>query len=223
MNSIWTCFNIIILGVATAVARESQQRRQTVRVVMEVPTAVVTPDGSVCKGMTVDLSSGGTAVTLEQAAVASPGDEVTMVFPLVVGDAELPATVVGNEGNVIRVQFDPLTIHEEEMLTMVLYSRADTWLGWGEAREVDRPLTSLGRILKLSMYGLGTTFRGLMNNSKRKKKKKVHWRRASSHLYCCLQPCSPDSPLAVPWHREAQRRSAPARTSIRRSNWRLQR
>ena len=52
----------------------------------------------------------------------------------------LPATVVGVDGKVLRAHFDPLTIQEEEALTMVLYSRADTWLGWGESREVDRPL-----------------------------------------------------------------------------------
>jgi cellulose synthase (UDP-forming) len=173
MNSIWTCFNIVILGVSTAVARESQQRRQTVRVTMEVPTAVVAADGSVANGITVDLSSGGTAVVLEQPIMANSGDSVKLVFPLIVGDAELPATVVDNINNTIRLQFDPLTIHEEEMLTMVLYSRADTWLGWGEAREVDRPLTSLGRILKLSMYGLATTFRGLMNTKRKKKPVKL--------------------------------------------------
>ena len=50
----------------------------------------------------------------------------------------------------LRAQFDPLTIQEEEALTMVLYSRADTWLGWGETREADKPLSSLGRIVKLS-------------------------------------------------------------------------
>jgi cellulose synthase (UDP-forming) len=173
MNSIWTCFNIVILGVSTAVARESQQRRQTVRVTMEVPTAIVTADGHVSNGMTVDLSSGGTAVILDAPIVAAAGDSVKLIFPLIVGDAELPATVVGNADNNIRLQFDPLTIHEEEMLTMVLYSRADTWLGWGEAREVDHPLVSLGRILKLSMYGLGTTFRGLMNTKRKKKSTKL--------------------------------------------------
>ena len=49
---------------------------------------------------------------------------------------------------------------------MVLYSRADTWLGWGEAREADRPLTSLGRIFELSYHGLSHTFRGLMKSKK---------------------------------------------------------
>ena len=37
MNLLWTFFNITVLGVATAVAWESQQRRSTVRVAMSVP------------------------------------------------------------------------------------------------------------------------------------------------------------------------------------------
>ncbi len=40
MNLLWTFFNVTILGVATAVAWESQQRRQTVRVAMAVPADV---------------------------------------------------------------------------------------------------------------------------------------------------------------------------------------
>ena len=69
----------------------------------------------------------------------------------------MPATLVGVSGNILRAQFDPLTLQEEEALTMVLYSRADTWLGWGETREADKPLTSLGRIFKLAWHGLEQT------------------------------------------------------------------
>ena len=166
MNVIWTCFNIVILGVATAVAWESQQRRQTVRVNMSVPARLVREDGFSMEGETVDLSSGGSAVNMAGTFDVMPGDTLTVIFPLTVGDAELPATVVGADGNAVRLQFDALTVQEEEMLTMVLYSRADTWLGWGEAREVDRPLTSLWRILQLSIHGLSQTARGLMKNKK---------------------------------------------------------
>ena len=61
----------------------------------------------------------------------------------------------------LRVRFENLTIAEEEVLTMVLYSRADSWLGWGEARESDNVLRSLGRIFQISMHGLVSTFRSL--------------------------------------------------------------
>ena len=41
----------------------------------------------------------------------------------------------GSPENTLRLQFDPLTVAEEEMLTMVLFPRADSWMGWGESRE----------------------------------------------------------------------------------------
>ena len=168
MNLIWTVFNIIVLGVATAVAWESQQRRQTVRVAMTVPADVVLADGTVVQGATADLSTGGARINIDRSFTALPGESIKLVFPVLDGDATLPATVVSADGRSLRTQFDPLTLQEEEALTMVLYSRADTWLGWGESREPDRPLVSLVRILQISMHGLKITARGLMTTKKKK-------------------------------------------------------
>ncbi|MDE1154211.1 MAG: UDP-forming cellulose synthase catalytic subunit [Acidobacteriaceae bacterium] len=174
MNVIWTIFNVLVLGVATAVAWESQQRRTTVRVVMAVPAGVVLPDGTAVQGVTADLSSGGCMLRCDEPIQLNSGDPVRMVFPVLDGDAVLPATVIGvDEGRVLRAQFDPLTIQEEEALTMVLYSRADTWLGWGETREVDRPLTSLWRIILLSIEGLKRTGGGLFGSKKKSPKGKL--------------------------------------------------
>ncbi len=47
---------------------------------------------------------------------------------------------------------------------MVLYSRADSWLGWGEARESDNVVSSLFRIFQISMRGLAQTARALFSN-----------------------------------------------------------
>jgi cellulose synthase (UDP-forming) len=167
MNVLWTCFNITVLGVATAVAWESQQRRQTVRVAMSVPADVVLADGTIVQGVTADLSSGGVMMHIDRSFTALPGESVQLVFPVLDGDATLPATVISATGGSLRAQFDPLTLQEEEALTMVLYSRADTWLGWGESREADRPLTSLARIFQLSFHGLSQTIRGLTNSKKK--------------------------------------------------------
>ena len=40
-------------------------------------------------------------------------------------------------------------------------SRADSWLGWGEARESDNVLRSLGRIFQISLRGMGISFRNV--------------------------------------------------------------
>jgi cellulose synthase (UDP-forming) len=162
MNLIWVCFNLVILGVSTSVAWESQQRRQTVRVRMTVPADIVLANGSLIQGVTADMSSGGVMIRMEREFAAAIGDSVKLTLPVLDGNATLPATVVGLNDNVIRVQFDPLNLQEEEALTMVLYSRADSWLGWGENREQDRPLRSLGRIFQLAILGFKQTIRGLM-------------------------------------------------------------
>jgi len=96
---------------------------------------------------------------------------VRFVFPLLDGTATLPATVVAIEEEMLRAKFDSLNLQETEALTMILYSRADTWLGPREAREPDHPMRSLGRILRLSLYGLGQTAGSLMGNPWRSKKR----------------------------------------------------
>jgi cellulose synthase (UDP-forming) len=90
-----------------------------------------------------------------------PETRVMLAFPHPAPATELPATVVSSEGSVLRVCFDELTIAEQEVLTMVLYSRADSWLGWGESRESDNVLRSLGRIFQISFHGLISAFRSM--------------------------------------------------------------
>ena len=154
-NALWTTFNIVILSVCVAVAREARQTRQHVRINFAAPVRVLMGDGRIVPGQTIDVSSGGLAMELLEGMHSEHGDPLRVIFPLRTGDAELPARVVGLANNVLRLQFDPLTVSEEEMLTTVLFSRADSWLGWGESREVDQPLRSLARIVRIAVRGLG--------------------------------------------------------------------
>jgi cellulose synthase (UDP-forming) len=158
MNALWCAFNLIILGVAITVAREEIQRREQVRIDFIMPARVRFANGSVISGQTLDISIGGTALTVPESFPFTPGEWVTLLLPLRVGDAELPATIVGREDGTLRLQFEALSLLEEEILTTILYSRADAWLNWGETREPDRPLRSFYRILKLSVRGLWATF-----------------------------------------------------------------
>ncbi len=162
MNLLWVCFNLVILGVATSAARESRQRRRAVRLPMAVPAEVRLANGRLIHGVTSDISLGGLMIRMERDFVAAPGEPVKLTLPMLDGSATLPATLVGVEGNVLRAQFGPLTLEEEEALTVVIYSRADTWLGWGETGEPDRPLRSLWHIAGLARHGLGDAMRAWM-------------------------------------------------------------
>ena len=161
MNVAWCCFNIIILGVTTAVAREMRQLRTTVRISIVTPVMVKLPDGRLISGETTDMSSGGTCIRFSESVEASAQSQVHLVFPLPAIGTDLPATVVSAEGSLLRVRFEDLSIAEQEVLTMVLYSRADSWLGWGESRESDNVMRSLARIFQISMHGLASTFQSL--------------------------------------------------------------
>ncbi len=161
MNVLWCCFNVIILGVCTAVAREMRQLRTAVRIDMVTPVMAKLPDGRLIECETIDMSSGGASIRLAEPVETIPEAEMRLAFPLPAVSTDLRATVVASEGAVLRVRFDNLSIAEQEVLTMVLYSRADSWLGWGEARESDNVLRSLWRIFQISMNGLGGTFMSL--------------------------------------------------------------
>ncbi|HKF49704.1 MAG TPA: UDP-forming cellulose synthase catalytic subunit [Terracidiphilus sp.] len=171
MNVMWCVFNVIVLGVVTAVARELKQLRTTVRIAIVTPVMAVLPDGTVLEGETIDMSSGGTSIRFGESLEVPPQSVVQLQFPMPSSNCELHAVVVRAEGSVLRVKFEELSIAEQEVLTMVLYSRADSWLGWGEARESDNVLKSLGRIFQISMRGLVATFQSLFNVEQQGKKK----------------------------------------------------
>ena len=179
MNTLWCCFNVVILGVCIAVAREMKQSRTTVRINIATSVVARTPDGrpiagetinivtpskqklpgtQPIAGETIDLSSGGTSIRFPEHVDLAPQTPVRLTFPRPAPPTEIPAFVVSSEGSKLRVRFGPLTIAEQEVLTMVLYSRADSWLGWGESRKNDNVMRSLGSIFMISMHGLAATF-----------------------------------------------------------------
>ncbi len=180
MNVLWCAFNVVIVGVCIAVAREMRQLRTSVRINVVTPvmarlpggrqimaqsydamTSAETrlPDVRPIHGETIDMSSGGTSIRFAEDVDLMPDTQVFLSFPLPAPATELPAYVVSSEGSILRVRFEELTIAEQEVLTMVLYSRADSWLGWGESRESDNVLRSLGRIFQISFHGLVSAFR----------------------------------------------------------------
>ena len=157
MNVLWCSFNIVILGVCTAVARELQQRRTTVRINVASPLSLKLRNGRSIACETVDMSTGGVGIRLNEPLNIAPNTIVHLSFSRSPAGVPLRATVVSLEGSVLRVRFDDLSIAEQEALTVALYSRADSWLGWGEGRESDHVLRSLGRIFAISMRGLKDT------------------------------------------------------------------
>ncbi len=172
MNVMWCIFNVIILGVCTAVARELMQRRTTVRLNIVAPLEVRLSNGKSIAAETVDMSNGGAGVRLPEHLDLDPDSEVSLVFPQPPDAVPLRAAVVSVNDSILRVRFGNLSIAEQEVLTVQLYSRADSWLGFGEGRESDNVLRSLGRIFTISMRGLKATTLSLFGRDERASRRK---------------------------------------------------
>jgi cellulose synthase (UDP-forming) len=165
INATWALFNLCVLCVAAGAARESTQRRRSVRVAVEVPADVILADGTMAQGVTCDLSRGGMRARTAEAGKARPGDVVEFILPLLDGAVTMRATVVSATGGELRARFGELGLREAEALTTLLYSRADAWLGWGEGQESRSPLRGAGRAARLTLGGVRQIFGG----SRRKK------------------------------------------------------
>lgn len=182
MNVFWILFNCVILGTANAVAVESQQRRNSVRLNRRMVLSIRSLDGATVSGTSVDLSLGGGALTLDQSATLDPGALIDIIYP---GYEEivLPAKVIRSEGTNLRFQYRHLTLEQEESLTLALYSRADSWLA--EERPADRPLKSLATIIRLSLRGIGYSITSFFPN-RRPKEVSRNAETAATLLLCFL-------------------------------------
>jgi len=162
MNLVWILFNIVILGVAAAVAHEQKQRRQSVRIEAKIPMTLTHASGAAIRGVSVDMSIGGASVEVQEGSDFAIGDRLRVAFPEHSGNEEIGASVVGLRGREVRVAFLVPTIAEQETLTRALYSRADAWISSIDSKELDRPLVSLGRVIVLSWFGIYQICRSLL-------------------------------------------------------------
>ena len=166
MNVVWVFFNMVIVGSANAVAFESRQLRSDVRIDQHIQTEVRTPEGRTIFGESNDISLGGAALKLEEPCPLPVGSTIEVIYPLRDRQASFLATVVHADGVNLRLKYEHLTVEQEELMTLILYSRADTWLAQNEKREVDRPLRSFAHLVVLSLKGVGYALGTLLPKKK---------------------------------------------------------
>jgi len=151
LNVAWAIFNLLTLGAAIAVGRETRQLRNSVRLGLEIPSVIYLPDGGSLVSRSQNLSTtGGMFVA---ARPAGEVDEIIQIeLPVGERTTVLPARVIAWDGEILRVAFEQLTLRQQRDLVRVVLCRADAWLDW-EEHPVDRPLRSVREILN-SIVGL---------------------------------------------------------------------
>ncbi|MGH7075731.1 MAG: UDP-forming cellulose synthase catalytic subunit [Stellaceae bacterium] len=155
LNLAWAGFNLLVMLAVLSVGRERRQVRSAVRVEAELPATVFFPDGHQTGAWTLNLSKGGGAFRLEDAALADAAEKVVIRLPCGTRDALFPAQVVTAGRGMLRVQFAPLTLEEEQLLVTAILGRGDAWSGW-EYGSIEGPFRSMLRVFGLAFGGIVT-------------------------------------------------------------------
>lgn len=162
MNLAWTIYNIFMLGAALGVASEARQVRVAHRVPLRVPATLYFGDGRTIACTTSDYSARGLGIQLD--APVETGTDARVQIVLSRGDREFafPALISTVGADRLGLRFAPLSLRDEQNLVACTFARADAWLDADAAVAHDRPLASLGEIMRFGAIGyrhlVGSTF-----------------------------------------------------------------
>ncbi|MET0388133.1 MAG: glycosyltransferase family 2 protein, partial [Polyangiales bacterium] len=154
LNAGWCVYNLLLLGAALAVARESRQRRAVPRLDARLPAALLLPNGHTRSAETRDLSMTGARLRVASLPPQTPGSLVTLCW-VNADRLAIPAVVVRHSGQDLQLRFDALSIDARAALVECMFSRADTWSSWHQGRKPDRPWLEVVRIVLHGVRGLG--------------------------------------------------------------------
>jgi cellulose synthase (UDP-forming) len=152
LNVAWAIFNLLTLGAAIAVGRETRQLRTSVRLGLEMPSVIYLPDGQSLVTRSRNLSTTGGMFAAARPEGVRLDDIIQIELPVGDRTTVLPGRVVAWDGEVLRVAFEQLTLRQQRDLVRVVLCRADAWLDW-EEHPIDKPLRSVREILS-SIGGL---------------------------------------------------------------------
>jgi cellulose synthase (UDP-forming) len=153
LNVAWTIYNIVILGASVAAATETRQVRDSHRTTLDIPVTVYA-NGVAIPGHSIDFSTGGMALQLDQDSALGTGATLELGLTRRGEERRLPASVVHRYDRRMNIAFGKLDIEQESWLVANTFARADIWASrWGH-HEGDKPLRTFAHITRVSLAGL---------------------------------------------------------------------
>lgn len=155
INMVWTVYNLVLASASLAVASETRQIRTTPRVLATLPAILHTPDGKALRCETEDFSQHGLGLAVPPSMLLSNGSQVEVSLSRSDLEATFPAVVTFSGNGRLGLQLDNLSFRQQAELSALTFSRADAWLSlWGQKTR-DKPLTSLGDVMRTGARGIG--------------------------------------------------------------------
>lgn len=204
INAAWTVYNMLLLGAAIGVARETRQVRNAHRVEGGLDVRLAWPDGGMIACRTRDYSFTGLGVRLpamvvEQLAICQ-GERLTVLLRED-RDAEgrlgqehcFAAEVSSLREDGLGLALLPRNLDEQAALIRCTFTRADAWSAWNTevADAPQRALAGLGEVAAHGLRGYRAALVARAVAVRAAVSELAAWPRRSA----AVLPGAPDSPL----------------------------
>lgn len=160
INLAWTLYNIIILGAATAVAREKKQSRKNVRIERFERAVLTLSDGTQVNGKSLNLSTTDITLEIAQRHHLQAGESAQLQLIHDNQAYNFTTRAVSVRQQQVGLAFESLTNEQMKVLVQFTHGRADAWQHWYENYKPNRPLFSFFEIVGHSFSGLKQTLFG---------------------------------------------------------------
>ncbi len=153
INVFWTIYNMIMLGAAISVSRETRQIRVAHRSPMRIAATLLLQDGRAIACHTSDYSIGGFGLALPEPLPLEQGTPLGVCLGLGERQFYFEACVARSIGKRMGVEFAPLSAEKERELIQCTFGRADAWLESDVDNVPDLPLRSLMEVIAMGFDG----------------------------------------------------------------------
>jgi cellulose synthase (UDP-forming) len=154
VNLFWVIYNLVVLGVALAVAAEEKQVRLAHRIDVNYPVSFMTTSGHHYPATLKDFSFSGLGMQIDPTIEIQLGDEILVALERYGIKESFRCVVRFSRDGVVGAQLLPMTMEKEKRFVQCTFARSDTWSKWQQAYEHDKPLESLKSMLYASAVGI---------------------------------------------------------------------
>ncbi|MGB5856597.1 MAG: UDP-forming cellulose synthase catalytic subunit [Oceanisphaera sp.] len=153
MSMVWVLFNLLILGGAIAVSVETKQVRESHRVDIALPAAIMRQGGHLFSCTVRDYSDGGMGVSLPAGVSLQIGEAISLLLKQGRRECSFSATVMRLTDTGVGLKLTDLSREQHIEFIQATFARADTWARWQEDFSRDKPMASLNDVLRLGWSG----------------------------------------------------------------------
>ncbi|MCW8410070.1 UDP-forming cellulose synthase catalytic subunit [Legionella sp. PATHC035] len=151
ITSIWSVYNIAILGGALGVSIEARQRRRAPRVTFVMPAAIMRADGHVYQCTLRNYSDKGVGIHMQTEGLFQTGDEITLLLRRGDDEFAFPGTIAYTFHHNAGIQLHEFSLRQNIDFIQCTFARADVWTLWQEEFGQDKPLKSMRDVFVLDL------------------------------------------------------------------------